>query len=145
MSNRDGFFWKAIDAGTEISPIATLLGWQLIDAGDGERPFRVRFQGRPEFRNPAGNIQGGVLASMLDETLSPALASLLGPEEFPATLEMKVSFTAPAKVGEIFGEARIVSRGKTICFLEACLRDAGGRLVAAATATAMLQRLKTSG
>jgi len=141
MSNREGFFWKAIDAGTELSPVATLLGWQLLDAGDGDRPFRVRFQGKPEFRNPAGNIQGGILAAMLDETLSPALASLLGPGEFPATLEMKVSFIAPATVGEVFGEARIVSRGKTICFLEAHLRDGMARLVATATATAMLQRL----
>lgn len=65
----------------------------------------------------------GVLAAMLDEALSPALASLPGP-------------------GEIFGKARIVSRGKAICFLEAFLRDGSRRQVAAATATAMMQRLK---
>lgn len=141
MSKREGFFWKAIDGGRALSPVGALLGWQLIDAGDDEQPFRVRFEGKPEFCNPAGNIQGGMLAAMLDETLSPALASRLGPGEFPATLEMKVSFTAPVGVGEVLGEARVVSQGKTICFLEAQLRDPGGRVVAAATATAMLRRM----
>ena len=142
MINREGFFWKAIDGGRELSPVATLLGWELIDAGDDHQPFRVRFEGKPEFCNPAGNIQGGMLAAMLDETLSPALASRLGPGEFPATLEMKISFTAPARVGELVGEARVVSQGKTICFLEANLRDIGGQVVAAATATAMLRRMR---
>jgi uncharacterized protein (TIGR00369 family) len=140
MTSRDGFFWAAIDAGRELSPVATSLGWTLLDAGDEERPFRVQFEGRPEYRNPAGNIQGGMLAAMLDETLSPALASKLGPGEFPSTLELKVSFIAPAKVGKLIGEARVVNRGKRICFLEATLSDAEGRLVATATATAMLRR-----
>lgn len=140
MINREGFFWKAIDGGRELSPVATLLGWELIDAGDDHQPFSVRFEGKPEFCNPAGNIQGGMLAAMLDETLSPALASRLGPGEFPATLEMKISFMAPARVGELVGEARVISHGKTICFLEANLRDTSGQVVAAATATAMLRR-----
>ena len=141
MTNREGFFWRAIEEGRELSPVATLLGWKLLDAGDEQRPFRVQFEGRPEFCNPAGNIHGGMQAAMLDETLSPALASLLGAGQFPATLELKVSFIAPARVGALTGEARVVSRGKSICFLEANLRDVDGRLVATATATAMLRRL----
>lgn len=140
--NREGFFWKAIDAGRDLSPVATHLGWKLLDAGDEQRPFRVQFEGRPEFCNPAGNIQGGMQAAMLDETLSPALASRLGAGEFPATLELKVSFIAPARVGVLVGEARVLSRGRAICFLEATLSDAEGRLVAMATATAMLRRLE---
>jgi uncharacterized protein (TIGR00369 family) len=141
MTNRDGFFWSAIDAGRELSPVATHLGWKLLDAGDDQRPFRVSFDAKPEFCNPAGNVQGGMQAAMLDETLSPALASRLGAGEFPATLELKVSFIAPAKVGVLVGEARVVSRGRAICFLEATLSDAEGRLLAMATATAMLRRI----
>jgi uncharacterized protein (TIGR00369 family) len=140
--NREGFFWKAIDTGRELSPVASHLGWKLLDAGDDQRPFRVQFEGRPEFCNPAGHIQGGMQAAMLDETLSPALASRLGAGEFPATLELKVSFIAPARVGALIGEARVVSRGRAICFLEATLFDAEGRVVATATATAMLRRLE---
>jgi uncharacterized protein (TIGR00369 family) len=140
VTEKKGFFWAAVDAGRELSPVGTHLAWKLLDAGDEQRPFRVQFEGRPEFCNPAGNIQGGMLAAMLDETFSPALAARLGPEEFPATLEMKVSFIEPAQVGTLIGEARIVSRGKSICFIEACLRTTGGRMVATATATARIRR-----
>jgi acyl-coenzyme A thioesterase PaaI-like protein len=37
-----------------------------IDADEGV--VEVEMQGRPELTNPAGNIQGGFLASMLDDT-----------------------------------------------------------------------------
>ena len=75
-------------------------------------------QARPDFMNPAGFIHGGMLAAMLDETLSPALAMTLGPGEFAPTLEIKVNFISPAKVGRVLGTGRIVSRGRSICFLE---------------------------
>ena len=56
-------------------------------------------QARPDFVNPVGFIHGGMLAAMLDETLSPTLALTLGPGEFAPTLEIKVNFISPAKVG----------------------------------------------
>jgi uncharacterized protein (TIGR00369 family) len=76
-------------------------------------------QARPDFVNPAGFIHGGMLAAMLDETLSPTLAFDPGPGEFAPTLEIKVNFISPAKVGRVLGTGRIVSRGRSICFLEA--------------------------
>jgi uncharacterized protein (TIGR00369 family) len=142
VTEKRGFFWSAVEAGRELSPVGTHLGWKLLDAGDEQRPFRVQFEGTPEFCNPAGNVQGGMLAAMLDETFSPALAARLGPDDFPATLELKVSFIAPAQAGRLIGEARIVNRGRSICFLDASLRTADGRLVATATATARIRRTK---
>jgi len=41
-----------------------------IDADAGV--VEAEFQGRPEFTNPVGNIQGGFLAAMLDDTMGPA-------------------------------------------------------------------------
>jgi uncharacterized protein (TIGR00369 family) len=135
-----GFFWDAVDEGRSLCPAGELLGWKLLQAGEGHEPFRVQFDGKPEFRNPAGHIQGGILAAMLDETFSPALASRLASDEFPATLEFKVNFIAPARVGVIFGEARIVRKGKSVCFLEASLTDANGELLATASATARVHK-----
>ena len=51
-----------------------------------------------------------------------------------------MNFIAPAHVGVILGEARIVSKGKSICFLEASLTDGSGTLVATAAATARVQK-----
>ena len=52
---------------------------------------------------------------MLDETLSPALAATLGPGELAPTLEIKVNFISPAKVGRVIGTGRVISRGRSIC------------------------------
>jgi acyl-coenzyme A thioesterase PaaI-like protein len=45
-------------------------------------------------------------------------------------------FIRPARPGAFVGKGRVVSLGKTIAFLEGELFDAGGELVARATATA---------
>jgi uncharacterized protein (TIGR00369 family) len=136
----NGFFWDAVEAGRSLCPAGEMLGWKVVEIDAAQRSLRVQFEARRDFLNPAGVVQGGVLAAMLDETLSPALAAFLEQDEFPSTLEMKVNFVSPAKLGALFGEARVVSMGRTICFVEGKLSDAQGRLVATGTATALVQR-----
>lgn len=95
----------------------------------------VRFEGRPEFANPMGNIQGGLLAAMLDDTMGPALVATLPPDQFAPTLEMSVSFLEPARIGPLWGRGRVIKSGGTIGFVEADLVDGEGQTVARATAT----------
>jgi uncharacterized protein (TIGR00369 family) len=140
-----GFFWDAVEAGRSLCPAGELLGWKVVEIDPAHRTLRVQFEARPEFLNPAGVVQGGFLAAMLDETFSPALAACLQPGEFPSTLEMKVSFVAPARMGTLVGEATVVSQGRSICFLEGKLSDPEGRLIAAGTATALVHRKKSGG
>jgi uncharacterized protein (TIGR00369 family) len=117
-------------------PCAELLGWRLLDQ-DAERGFvRIGFDGKRDFLNPAGFIQGGLLAAMLDDTMGPALLIKSRGALYTATIDMNVSFVAPAKPGPLFGEGHVVHYGKTIAFLEAKLVDEAGELIARATATA---------
>jgi uncharacterized protein (TIGR00369 family) len=53
-------------------------------------------------------VQGGFLAAMLDDTMGPALVATLPAGHFAPTLELKVSYLRPARVGPLFGEGRIV-------------------------------------
>ena len=138
MTKREGPFWDFVAGRAPAPPAADLLGWQLLDVDPDQGTIRVQFDARPEFRNPAGTIQGGILAAMLDDTMGPALVATLGPDQFALTLELKTNFIRPAKIGVLVGEGRIVHRGGTVCFLEGSLRDAEGTLVATATATARL-------
>ena len=39
--------------------------------------IETAFHARPEFTNAAGDVQGGLLAAMLDDTLGPALIATL--------------------------------------------------------------------
>ena len=131
-------FWKVIRGEIPPPPCAQLLGWKVLEAEIGSGAITIQFEGKQEFLNPMGNIQGGFLAAMLDDTLGPALATTFEPNEFAPTLELKVNFIKSAKPGTFIAKGRVVHRGRSIAFLEGELRDAAGDLVATATATARM-------
>jgi uncharacterized protein (TIGR00369 family) len=133
-----GFFAKILNGEMPEAPISKLLGWKYLSFDREARVLKVEMQARSEFLNPVGVIHGGMLAAMLDETLSPTLALTLGPGEFAPTLELKVNFIAPTKPGPALGTGRIVHRGRSICFMEGQLHDDGGNLLATATATSKI-------
>lgn len=119
-------------------PCAELLGWELVEARPADGWVRVRFAGRPEFANPAGFIQGGFLAAMLDDTMGPAMFVYSEGRMFTPTIELHVSYLAPARPGPLYGEGQVVQAGKSIAFLEGRLMDLSGTVVARATASARL-------
>jgi uncharacterized protein (TIGR00369 family) len=119
-------------------PCAELLGWEVVEARPADGWIRIRFEGRPEFRNPAGFIQGGFLAAMLDDTMGPAMFVYSEGRVFTPTIEMHVSFLSPARPGPLYGEGRVVQAGKSIAFLEGQLMDLAGTIVARARASARL-------
>ncbi len=119
-------------------PCANLLGWTLLDHDAAKGWVRLAFEGRPEFVNPAGFIQGGMLAAMLDDTMGPAVLLMTEGRFFTVSIGMSVSFLAPAKPGRLIGEGQVVQLGKTIGFVEASLTDCAGALVARASSQARL-------
>ena len=127
----------ALDA-IPAPPSAQLLGWRILDARPEDGWIRIGFDGKPEFRNPAGLIQGGILAAMLDDTMGPAVFIKTEGRLYTATISMNISFLAPAKVGPIVGEATVLQLGKTVAFIEGRLMDETGRPLATATANARL-------
>lgn len=135
---REGYFWDVMLGRKPPPPAGALLGFRLLEADPEQQRIRIEFQAKPEFVNPVGNIQGGFLAAMLDDTLGPAVVQTLGPNQFAPTLELKVSFLKPAKPGILIGEGRVLKKGRSIAFMSGELRDAEGDIVASATATAMI-------
>lgn len=127
----------ALDA-IPTPPCSQLLGWRVLDARPEEGWIRIGFDGKPEFRNPTGLIQGGILSAMLDDTMGPAVFVKTNGRLYTATISMNISFLAPAIVGPIIGEATVVQLGKTVAFMEGRLTDETGRLLATATANARL-------
>ena len=119
-------------------PCAELLGWELVEARPADGWVRMRFEGRREFTNPAGYIQRGFLAAMLDDTMGPAMFVYSEGRLFTPTIEMHVSFLSPARPGPLYGEGQVVQAGKSIAFLEGKLMDLNGTVVARATASARL-------
>ncbi|HEY5008420.1 MAG TPA: PaaI family thioesterase [Caulobacteraceae bacterium] len=119
-------------------PCAKLLGLDIIDAKPNDGWVRIRFEAKPEFCNASGNVQGGILAAMLDDTMGPAVLITTHAEIMPTTIDMHVSYLAPAVAGPLIGEAMVVQLGKTVGFVEARLADEQGLIVARATASVRL-------
>jgi uncharacterized protein (TIGR00369 family) len=124
--------------GFTAPPSSRLLGWRLLDARPGDGWVRIGFDGKPEFCNPAGFIQGGILSAMLDDTMGPAVFVMSEGRLYTATITMTVNFLAPANPGPITGEANVTQLGKTIAFVAGRLTADNGTVLATATTSARL-------
>ena len=119
-------------------PCAELLGWRLLDARPEEGWIKLAFDGKPEFCNPAGFIQGGLLTAMLDDTMGPAVLVMSGGKLYTTTISMTVNFLSPAKPGPLIAEAKVTQLGKTIAFVESKLMAEDGTVLVTATASERL-------
>ena len=119
-------------------PSSKLLGWHLLDARPKDGWIRIGFDGKRDFCNPAGFVQGGILSAMLDETMGPAVFVMTEGKLYTATITMTVNFLAPAKPGKLVGEANVTRLGKTIAFAEGRLMAEEGSVLAMATTSLRL-------
>jgi hypothetical protein len=106
----EGPFWDVMEGRAAPPPAATLLGWELVAVDPEAGTIEVAFSASEQFLNPAGVIQGGFLAAMLDDTLGPALVATL---------------------------ARACSRRPPICTCSSCARRAPDGSPAAAGSSAV--------
>jgi uncharacterized protein (TIGR00369 family) len=138
-AGRRGPFWDFLAGRREPPAAAALLGWRLVEVDPDAGTIEVSFNATDQFLNPAGHIQGGFLAAMLDDTLGPALVATLEAHQWAPTIDLQVQFLVPATPGELRGRGRIVRRGRDIAFLAGDLVNARGDIVATATATAIIR------
>ena len=96
------------------------------------------FEGKPEFVNPAGSVQGGFLTAMLDETIGPVVLLKSDGALYPSSIDINVSFLGAAKPGPLVCEGEVLRLGKTVGFVEGRLMDNDGRQIARATSSVML-------
>ena len=141
---REGIFWEIIAGKRPLPAVLTLLGWQVLEAEPGR--IRVTFQGKPDFYNPVGFVQGGILTAMLDGVMGSAAVSLLDDNETIATLDMNTSYMQSVRDVKLVAEGRVVHRGGATVYMDGNLTFEDGSLVATATATGRvtLRRLSRS-
>ena len=121
-----------------MPPCARLLGWRLLEARPEEGWIKLGFEGKADFCNPAGFIQGGILSAMLDDTMGPAVLVMTEGKSYTTTVSLTVNFLSPAKPGPITAEAKVTQLGKSIAFVEGKLMAEDGTLLATATAVERL-------
>jgi len=137
---REGILWDVIAGRRPLPAVLGLLGWQVLEAEPGR--IRVTFQGKPDFYNPVGFVQGGILTAMLDGVMGAAAVSLLGPDESITTLDMNASFMQSVRDVKLVAEGRVAHRGGSTVFMDGTLTLEDGSLVATATATGRVARIR---
>jgi uncharacterized protein (TIGR00369 family) len=135
MNERDDPLWHFVHNRLPGPPSARFFGWRCVEIDVARGTIAVEFAPKPECLNPAGGIASGFIAQILDSTIGPAVGITLDPGQFPTTVEFKVCFMRPIRLGKVIGRARIVHRGDAMVFAEGELRDPDNRLLATATET----------
>lgn len=130
--------------GVPKPPSAVLLGWTLKEFDEPGARLKLGFHADERFLNPAGLVQGGILAAMMDDTMGPLFVMLTRGQAFPSTTDLHAWYLNPAYPGAFTCEARVQRRGGTIGFVEADLWDAKDVLVAKGQSTVRLLDLTRS-
>jgi acyl-CoA thioesterase len=120
-----------------IAPnLQTILGQvRVVEESPGRSA--IEYDVSPQMCHSGGVAQGGFVCGWIDAAMAHASISLL-PDATPMSLELKVSYFAPARPGRVIAEGWIERRGRTTCFAEGRLVDLAGRVLAKASSTIRL-------
>ncbi|EMI41599.1 PaaI family thioesterase [Rhodopirellula sp. SWK7] len=120
------------------APISRLVGFRVHSANpdaDQLGEAVVEIDCGPQHHNPMGRVHGGLISALADAAMGIAFGrTLLESEDF-STVEMKVSFIRPIRVGTLKASAVVIQRGLRIGFVDCRITDQRGKIVATASST----------
>lgn len=120
-----------------IAPtLQTSLGEVRVVSMEGGRAV-IEYEVGPHMCHSGGVAQGGFVCGWIDAAMAHASLSLM-PDMSPMSLELKVSYFAPARPGRVTAEGWIERRGRATCFAEGRLLDPAGQVLAKASSTIRL-------
>lgn len=120
------------------SDLSETLGLVRVVEMDPAGRARIEYRAGAHMCHSGGVVQGGFVTGWIDAAMAHAAIAMAGPDVVPMSLELKVSFFAPARPGVLTAEAWVEKRGRSTCFFEGRLLDAEGRILAKASSTLML-------
>ncbi len=127
-----------IDGVIAPPPIANLMGFTLVEVGEG----RAVFECEPaEFHyNPIGAVHGGLACALLDSALGCAGHTTLAEGVGYTSVDLNVRYLRPIThaSGILRATGRVIKPGRRVIFTEGELTDAAGRVVAAATSSLLV-------
>ncbi|MHB8218929.1 MAG: PaaI family thioesterase [Acidimicrobiales bacterium] len=109
------------------------IHWEEIDGEPGAMAAELDVTTR--VRGPAGSLEGGVIATLVDCAGAAAAVRALG--AMVATEHLTLSFLAPGRVGPVRAEGRLLRVGRRDAVVDVRVLDLGndGRLMAVAQMT----------
>lgn len=123
---------------THVHELSRTLGLIRVIEMNPEGRARLSYRAGAHMCHSGGVVQGGFVTGWIDAAMAHAAIAMGGPDVVPMSLELKVSFFAPARPGTVIAEAWVERRGKRTCFFEGRLLDEGGTVLAKASSTLMM-------
>jgi uncharacterized protein (TIGR00369 family) len=122
------YFNEIRKRGGDANPFFRLMGIEIGSYGNGEAELHMPV--RPEMHNGVGWLQGGLYTALCDEAMALALFTVLEEETAIATISESTSFLQGVRSGRITARARVVKKGRRVCFMEGSVRSEDGTLLA---------------
>jgi uncharacterized protein (TIGR00369 family) len=120
------------------SPVGALLGFEVIEIGEGEAMLAMDAGRR--HANRGGAVQGGVITSLADTATAFAFMTTLEAGQSTTNVELKVNFLRPVFDDRLEATAAVVERGRTIGLVECDVHTSEGKLAARLSTTYMVLR-----
>lgn len=98
----------------------------------------IEYEVLPAMCHSGGVAQGGFVSGWIDAAMAHAVMAKFGFDRVPISLELKVSFFAPANPGPVLAEAWIEKAGGRTIFAEGKLTTLDGKILAKASSTISL-------
>ena len=116
----------------EGSPYSAFLGVRLESLGDTRARLHLPY--RDENSNPGKALHGGCAASLGTIGGQTLARTVLGAESGPwHTCGMQVSYLSAAIGEDVIAEAKLLRRGKELCFVGVSVETLDGKPVASVT------------
>ncbi len=115
------------EAWTVHSPFMEFMGFIVEEAKDGRS--RIVMPHRPEIENRKGDAHGGVVASLLDVSMTNAVRGAVENILGLATVSANFNYLAPAR-GMLIGHGKVLKIGGAIAVASADIVDESGAVVA---------------
>jgi uncharacterized protein (TIGR00369 family) len=112
-----------------LDPFAVLLGLQIEEV----RPdfCRMRLPFRPEVRTAGEVVHGGAISTLIDSAgVVAAWSNVMSSPTRGATANLSVSFLAAAQAVDLFAEARVIRRGRSMVFVDIDVTTQAGEAIA---------------
>lgn len=98
----------------------------------------IEYEVLPAMCHSGGVAQGGFVSGWIDAAMAHAVMARHGFDRVPISLELKVSFFAPANPGRVLAEGWIEKAGGRTIFAEGRLTTLDGKILAKASSTISL-------
>lgn len=119
----------------ENNHFGTLLGMDFKIHSPGKIEYKMKVEEK-HLATPVA-AHGGVVCSLMDGTMGvAALSNVIQDNHVVSTIELKISFLAPAKLGDqLIGIGTVIKKGKRLLFVEGKIENQHGEKVAIASGT----------